>query len=82
MIEKVKVRGRVAEYEIELRQKIDELEKNLSAMRNACPNTELEQLVCDSKKYIQLYTKRETLISVLRDIRDLRFDPLFDEEWC
>ena len=77
MVDKEKVRRRVALYETEIKKQIKEIEERINKMDNSCQSFEMKRIWRRSEEYIKLHTKLVVLYDVLMDVEDIRFDEMF-----
>ena len=79
MVEKVKVRRRLALYEQKIKEEIKRITNKIQQMNDSCQTIEMERIWRRSTEYIELHTRWAMLNDVLSDICDIRCDEMFED---
>lgn len=79
IVEKVEVRRKLNAYKTVVKDKINNIHKELDEMKNACTTTAMENVWLSSKENAVLRAKYEVLSGVVQDIFDL-LDEFQDDE--
>ena len=79
MVEKVKVRRRLASYEQKIKEEIKRITNKIQQMEDSCQTIEMERIWRRSTEYIELHTRWAMLNDVLSDICDIRCDEMLED---
>ena len=81
MIEKIKVRRRLALYEKKIKEERVSIEEKIKRMKEACTTRETMMILLDSKEYARLVSRLETLDEVQSNILDIRCEEMLADEF-
>ena len=80
MLKRIEVIRRIMELEKQIKDKKSEIQSELKKMREACTTAETVAIIKESKEYIRLETRLETLHELLNDIQDMRYEEMFESK--
>lgn len=78
MISKLEVRKRIVLLEQKIKEEKHNILMEINKMRDACTTPEMKAIFHESKEYIRLHTRLDTLHEVLNDIIDMRCEEMFE----